>query len=261
MKLVSLKSKNLRYIVVGLLFFGAVILRCIDMRFSSYVTHFFPKGLIGNNYDYNCIEAFILLAIYCCFFRKNYTVGRINYVSAYSILGAITLYNMICTAALWDLHFFSTKRLLGEYDSILKLSGGFIECTYENTVPLFIFFLACCFIIITKLTGKRWTSVVSGYLLIAYAALVIPLKIKNMVGVHINDSLFYIREFVFLLVYFVVLFALWRLEGGKFFVKKVKKEVHSQYDSTMESLKQAFESGEITVEEYQEKRAEILESL
>ncbi len=248
MKSPLIKNKKTSYMIVGALLLINIVLSFLMKRglYIDYATTV--------NYElakYLNIIPTILLIFYCWLLKNKQKIGKSVYIAAFSCLIIISIKNAVVFC------------VCGHNNE------GWIQyCVYhmnqvlDNVLPYILGAVVYVFFILLKFDKSKKVAAKNGWLLILFAAVNIYMRFYYSWLYSWFDRLY--RTCLSCLVavlYAMALFYLWRLEGGKFFVKKVKKEVHSQYDSTMESLKQAFESGEITVEEYQEKRAEILESL
>lgn len=253
MKSPLIKNKKTSYIIVGALLLMNIVLSFLIKRglYIDYATTV--------NYElakYLNIIPTILLIFYCWLLKSKQIIGKSVYIAAFSCLIIISIKNAVvfCVCG--------------------HNSEGWIQyCVYhmdqvlDNIIPYILGAVVYVFFILLKFDKSKRVAAKNGWLLILFAAVNIYTRYYYSwkYGSWLYDGFGRLYRTclscLVVVLYAMALFYLWRLEGGKFFVKKVKKEVHSQYDSTMESLKQAFESGEITVEEYQEKRAEILKSL
>ncbi|MDD5924266.1 MAG: SHOCT domain-containing protein [Clostridia bacterium] len=153
---------------------------------------------------------------------------------------------------------------------IFALLSGYL-CISDIDRPLFILtqplFLAVIVImLIVKATraSNKGVFIVGTVFFSAYAATEIVYEMFNLIDWYplIGNLLSNILFYTYLITRFIAFYNIWLAEGGSIsFNKKITTVVKTSFEDNLVSLKQLFDSGTITEQEYNNKKNQILNKL
>lgn len=220
-----------------LLVVSTVCYALYQILLSTYIEGFYGISdypIAWNNIIFTVICA-VALVSYCFVFSRT----KLNHIVYYISFGMFALLNT--------------------YFCITNISDGHFDLyTLSDTL----FFAITVIMLIVKVKSSKGVSVAGMVIFGAYAVVQILAVISDLVsGFHIGGFIWLIFD-AYLVIEFIAFFNIWLAEGGSITTKKkAPTVVKTPLENNLVSLKQLYESGAITEQEYNQKKTEILNIL
>jgi len=228
-----MNTNNKKTIISGILFMiTAICYSLFQISFGSVIKNQYKMDYLiaWEKIIFTTIGA-IFLMLYCIILHKT-KLGKIFYLLGFGIWALTNIYFVFSTDGRFDLHVMSD----------------------------ILFFTITIFMLLLKVKPNKiifgiGTTVFIIYSLIQFVAVISD----TYIGFPIIVPCFL---FVYLIARFIACFNLWLLENCNLtFKKESKLSTKTSLENNLISIKQLFDNGEISEEEYNQKRKELLKEL